>query len=144
MLVAPIEDFAQPVRSSQAILRVFNAAPGASPLYIRVDIPSMVSTRIPPTEEVGDAEEGAPPGGLDVLPDEGETYESPSFGPGDTTNFIGLPEGTYDIWVYAPGESEAVAIVPRLTLDGGMRYDLVLLPGETEGVFDVQMVVSEP
>jgi len=81
----------------------------------------------------------APATGAGATPTPGplDSYESVPFGPGQTSGFVGLPANTYDIYVRRAADSEVVAIVPRLALEGRMYYDLLLLPGSGAGSYEV-------
>jgi hypothetical protein len=138
MQVSTAGDYAQAVQSGQAILRVIHAVAGQDRLIVSITLPGIVSTREP---EIGP--EGTPVSYPETPAGRFATYESSAFGPGDTTGFIGLPRGTYDVNVTRTSDSQVVLIVPRLALEGRTLYDLLLLPGSAADTFDVHLLVTE-
>jgi len=120
--IALLPDYTEPAQPGQAVIRIIHAVAGAEDLVVAFDMPGL-----------------APATGAGATPTPGplDSYESVPFGPGQTSGFVGLPANTYDIYVRRAADSEVVAIVPRLALEGRMYYDLLLLPGSGAGSYEV-------
>ncbi len=138
MRVSLAPDYSQAVQSGQAILRIFHAIPELDNLTASIALPGIAPAAEPPASA-----EGTPIYIPETPPGRFETYETSAFGPGQNTGFIGLPQGTYDIHLARTSDSQVVLIVPHLALQSRTLYDLLLLPGEAQGAFDVQLLVNE-
>lgn len=134
---ALLPDYQGSAQPGQAVLRVIHAAADAGDLLVSFDIPGLAPPGSPtlaaPAATV--ARPTLTPGPL-------EQYDSGAFGPGQTTEFIGLPASTYDIYIRRVTDNQVVAIVPRLTLQSRIAYDLLLLPGPSADVLDVILLSS--
>lgn len=134
MQAALLPDYEDPVGLGQAVLRVIHAAPGRGDLTISLNIPGIMPTQ--PPIDIDGTPSYPPP-----TPDRSlDTYKSSAFRPGDSTGFVGLPTGVYDILVQRTSDSHVVAIVPRLQLESRTLYDLILLPDTSGEGFTVQLL----
>ena len=140
MQVTVAPDYDQPVLSSQAILRVLNATTDQENLRVTIDLPGIAPT-VAPDSMI--SPEGTPIALPETPQGRFETYESRAFDPGETTGFIGLPVGTYDIQVSNALNNEVIAIIPGLALEGRTLYDLVLLPGTDGSAIDIELFIQE-
>ncbi len=140
--VSLVPDYENPIQAGQAILRLFHAAPGYSPLAASIEIPGLDPTGEPAggaegAEATAEVTEEAPAGPY-------RPYETAAFGPGQASGFIGLPQGTYDVRVLDTTNSQVVALAPRLALDGRTAYLLLLLPGADADRLESQLLALPP
>ncbi|NPV66865.1 MAG: DUF4397 domain-containing protein [Anaerolineae bacterium] len=133
---ALLPDYQGTAQPGQAVLRVIHAAADTGDLLVSFDIPGLA----PPGSPTIAAPAVVPRPTL--TPGPLEQYDSGLFGPGQTTEFIGLPASTYDIYIRRATDDQVVAIVPRLVLQSRTAYDLFLLPGPSPEVLDVILLPS--
>ncbi len=107
-------------RPGQALLRVINAFADESALVVSIDQPSAA----------GAASSAA-------------THRSAPVGAGDSTGYITLPPGQYDVTALRAAGDEVLAIVPELALETGTRYDLVLMSALSGAGYDI-LLLQEP
>lgn len=131
---ALLPDYQGPAQPGQAVLRVIHAAADADELLVSFDIPGLALPGSPTLVAPATVTR------LTLTPGPLEQYDSGPFGPGQTTEFIGLPANTYDIYIRRATDNQVVAIVPRLALQSRTAYDLLLLPGPSADVLDVLLL----
>ncbi len=135
MRTAILADRTELVQAGTAVLRIIDAAPEQGQIYARIDLPLPGTGTPAPT--------GTPEMVLTPLPDDQGSYETRAVGPGEASEYLGLPPDAYDIRIHRLEGSQVIAIIPRLALSGGSIYEILVWPGASENEIRVELLADE-
>ncbi|MBN1967237.1 MAG: DUF4397 domain-containing protein [Anaerolineae bacterium] len=140
--VTVLASYTDPRQPGQAVLRVLHADPDLGGLFVTLHIPGIDPTPGAPTvEPTGTPLYPASPTPPVIRPY--EEYQTHAFGPGEGTDFIGLPANTYRVTVTRIDGFEEIAVMPELVLAGEADYELLLLPGDAAGTLDLELLRTD-